>query len=425
MANGNILPKIGDFLSAFAQGRQGSDVRQERLTRGLQGQIQALPQGGRLGSAELAQLAVVNPQAATAISNPLAALDQRRQEALFTDALRVDKLLEEGFTPQARTLLENRLQEIQKLGGDPSDTQEILDSLNSGGAAAARKAIRPTIIAGQVQGVLPAPGGGKSLGLSKDQTQHIIQNPDGTITLQPTGIEVPRGTGESEVKATEILDDGTTVQIMKNGTVNVTDPEGNLIPRGPDRAKIIAQAQRFGAEVQGDRALAREQVKVSQDLGREAFKQLSGIRKSVRTIDDIIKTLDRGAETGLIASRLPSVRAASIELDNLRNQMGLDVIGGTTFGALSESELSFALETALPDTLDPVELKSFLVRKRDAQNKTLKALQAQAKFFSGGGTIQDLLEKQEKAADFRPQPATTEAAAGTVLRFDAQGNPIQ
>ena len=174
------------------------------------------------------RVALVNPSEVKAISSPLEALDQKRQEALFTDALRVDKLLEEGFTPQARTLLENRLQEIQNLGGDPSDTQEILDTLNSGGAADARKALRPTLIAGQVEGFLPAPGGGKSLGLSKDKTQHIVQNTDGTITLVPTGIEVADvAAGWVCVQSSGILPDWTAGPVLQNNKVVVTRPDGH------------------------------------------------------------------------------------------------------------------------------------------------------------------------------------------------------
>lgn len=414
MADG-ILPQIGDFLLAFAQGKRGSDIRQQRVTRQLLGGIEQLPQEDVLQSPQFQQLLTVNPERAQAIGAPILQLTEQREQALFDDASATDKMLAEGLEGPARDRLVNRLENINALGGDPSDTQEILDALDSGGTAAARKLMRPTIILGQSQGKIPLPGNNKSLGLSKDKTQLIVQRPDGSIELQPTGIEAPAGTAVSEVKATEILDDGTTIQILKDGTVNVTDTEGNEIPVGPQRTKAIAQAQSFGAQVQGDRALAREQKKAAVLLGKEAFKQLSGVRKSVGTITDIISALDRGAETGLIVSRLPSVRAASIELDNLRNQMGLDVIGGTTFGALSESELNFALDTALPDTLSPPELKDFLIRKRAAQEKVITALQEQARFFSGGGTISDLLDRQAAAGDFRPTPQEQEVAPGVDL----------
>jgi hypothetical protein len=154
MANG-ILPQIGDFLSAFAQGRQGSDVRQERLTRGLQGQIQALPQGGVLGSEALRQLSIVNPQAATAIGDPLRALSKERKQAFFDDALATSKLVEAGFPEKAIERLQNRLIDIDRLGGDPAETLEGLSVLRDQGSDAFLKLVEPTLIVGRSDGFLP------------------------------------------------------------------------------------------------------------------------------------------------------------------------------------------------------------------------------------------------------------------------------
>ena len=111
---------------------------------------------------------------------------------------------------------------------------------------------------------------------------------------------------------------------------------------------------------------------------------------------DAIKALDKGADTGPIISKLPSFRESSIELDNIRNRMGLDVVGSTTFGALSESELAFALDTALPDNLQPKALKTWLKRKQTAQRALAKGLRDAAVFLGKpGNTIADYIERQE------------------------------
>jgi len=413
-----LLDNIGDKLLAFAANRPASDVRQQRITRNLLGDIEQLPQGQVLDSPQFEQLATVNPERAKAIGQPLLALDERREQALATDALRVDKLLDEGFTPQATKLLQNRIDDIIKLGGDPTDTQEILNTLQNEGSAAARTLLRPTLIAGQSRGLIPTGDGSEFKGMNKDKTKAFFLKTDGTIKTVDTGAGVPAADA-AEVKSSEILDDGTTIQIMKSGKVNVTGPEGNLIPEGPERAMLIAKAQRFSANLQGDRALQRAGKTQAVKMGKDAFEKLGGIRKGITNLTDAIGALDKGAETGVVASRFPSIRAASIELDNLRNQMGLDVIGGTTFGALSESELAFALDTAIPDTLEGPALKDWLVRKRTAQTKMAEALTKQAKFFSKGGTIAELLEKQERAGGSPPQ-----RTGDQVLTFDAQGNPV-
>lgn len=117
----------------------------------------------------------------------------------------------------------------------------------------------------------------------------------------------------------------------------------------------------------------------------EAIKQLSSVKKSISNIADAIQALDDGASTGAMASRLPSITQASIELDNVRAKMGLDVIGSTTFGALSESELNFALDTALPNNLQPAQLREWLVKKQEAQQKLAAELEGAAIFLGQPG----------------------------------------
>ena len=91
----------------------------------------------------------------------------------------------------------------------------------------------------------------------------------------------------------------------------------------------------------------------------------------------------------MIARRLPNWNASTVELENLRNQLGLDVVGSVTFGALSESELELALQTALPTNLSENELSDWLRRKRDAQDNLADYLTLQARFLSTPGRTLD------------------------------------
>ena len=75
--------------------------------------------------------------------------------------------------------------------------------------------------------------------------------------------------------------------------------------------------------------------------------------------------------------------------------MGLDVIGNTTFGALSESELAFALSSALPTKLPPQALRKWLIEKRKVQQKFADYLQHVAIFLgTPGNTIAGWLDIQ-------------------------------
>jgi hypothetical protein len=129
----------------------------------------------------------------------------------------------------------------------------------------------------------------------------------------------------------------------------------------------------------------------------EAFTKIAPIKQGIANYSEVERLIDEGAETGVIASRLPSMKQASIELDNLQGKLGLDVIGNTTFGALSESELKFALATALPKNLEGPALKDWVQRKKSAQEKLL-AYTEQAATYLGtpGNTIAGWVETQKQ-----------------------------
>ena len=109
--------------------------------------------------------------------------------------------------------------------------------------------------------------------------------------------------------------------------------------------------------------------------------------------------LDKEAKTGPVMSRLPSIRAASVQLDNVQKAMGLDVIGDTTFGALSKGELDLALSKALPTGLKPIALKEWLTAKKEAQEKLTAYLEDVAIYLGvPGNTVAGWLEAQQAIA---------------------------
>jgi len=164
-----------------------------------------------------------------------------------------------------------------------------------------------------------------------------------------------------------------------------------------------------------------------------AFDRLEKIGVAISNIDEGIRLIDEGASTGVIASRLPSIKKASIELDNLQKRLGLDVVSDTTFGALSESELSFALDSALPKNLSPPDLRDWLVRKKEAQQKLANYLGQVATFLgTPGNTVADFIElqklnrlKSEQQAPPQQSPAPQQgtAAPANIGRFTIEVLP--
>jgi|GEM_PF-3788947 len=148
----------------------------------------------------------------------------------------------------------------------------------------------------------------------------------------------------------------------------------------------------------------------------KGFNSIGQIQGNIRNIDRAISALDRGANTGAVQRFLPSITSASKELDQIQKELGLDVIGSVTFGALSEGELNLALETALPTGLDESALKDFLMRKRGAQQKLIGYYEEQINFLDQGGTPAQFIEmnRQKRLNSQSPTERAQEAEASNL-----------
>ncbi len=208
--------------------------------------------------------------------------------------------------------------------------------------------------------------------------------------------------GSDKVQSSKVTPDGTTIVVMKNGTTKVISALGDEL-KGQARADAIKASEEFGATTQGSRAQSRGIGDLTAKQVGQAFAEVGKIKKNIGNIDEAIAAIDAGANTGVIASKLPNINAASIQLANIRNQLGLDVIGSVTFGALSEGELNLALDTALPTTLAPKDLKVYLVNKKNAQTKLAGYLSKQATYLQKpGNTLAGWLEKVDNEGTSAP-----------------------
>ena len=218
--------------------------------------------------------------------------------------------------------------------------------------------------------------------------------------------------GSDKVQSSKVTPDGTTIVVMKNGTTKVISSQGDVLT-GQARTDAIKNSEDFGADVQERRAQGRGIGELSAKQVGLAFAEVGKIKKNLGNIDDAIAAIDAGANTGVIASKLPNITAASIQLANVRQQLGLDVIGSVTFGALSEGELNLALDTSLPMGLAPKDLRAYLVNKKTAQTKLAGYLTEQATYLTKrGNTLAGWLEK----VDNKATSGQSELPAGVVVR---------
>ena len=224
-----------------------------------------------------------------------------------------------------------------------------------------------------------------------------------------------------KVQSSSILPNGTVVFVTTNGKTRVVGPDGVELT-GQERVDAVRDAEQFGADIQQLRSGARKAGEVGQTEAAKAFENVGKIRRNISNLDSAIAALDAGATTGVIASKFPNWKASTIELQNVQRQLGLDIIGSVTFGALSEGELSLALETALPLNMNEPQLKDWLIRKKTAQNKLADYITEQARFLSiPGRSLGDWLIQAEKRGQ---PPGMTPPGTGAAGAAAAAAPPL-
>ena len=126
---------VANFNQGLLSGQNIQKSQRENQIRGLQNVLSGqMGQGGfdPSASVEMQQLTALAPEQGARSLAVFQNLDKSRQKAFFQDAREGRKLLEakdgEGFLD----LLSDRLENVEKLGGDPSDVQSVLQSFNSG-----------------------------------------------------------------------------------------------------------------------------------------------------------------------------------------------------------------------------------------------------------------------------------------------------
>ena len=218
--------------------------------------------------------------------------------------------------------------------------------------------------------------------------------------------EMEATTGGKVQSSTIIPDgDGTSIILMTDGSRKVLNPQGELVT-GEAAAQAIAKANQVAVDVASQKAGGRQGAKLGQDVAKDAFVSLGMIRSNILNLDKVVAAIDSGADTGLVQSQLPATNAATLELRQMQSTLGLDVVGATKFGALSDGELKLALDVALPAKMERADLRAWVVKKKAAQEKLTNYFNEQAKYLSiPGHTVGDWLTHLESMGGGTPKPA--------------------
>lgn len=329
-------------------------------------------------------------------------LNQRREQAPFQNQLlQLQTELQQAQQPALMQQAERAGSGEQQLIGQQQQMQQIA----TGYATALQPLLNnPEALVSELQRQkqLFSQQGIDTRGIDEDIAQ--AQTPQGLQALAQEVTQILRPQGQQQKSVSQREYEAALSAV--NADPQLTTTEGKaaaiklgLAPRAtgsaaittaqdPSLTSMVATSQ---SEIEGAKEEAKQTaqnvgkaVGKGLDQGVKAFEKIPQVKTAIQNYDEAIAALDSGASTGTIASLLPSFTEAGKNLDNTIKRLGLDVVGNTTFGALSESELAFALKAAIPDNLPPAELRKWLVAKKGAQQKILTGLDEMANFLGGG-----------------------------------------
>jgi hypothetical protein len=232
----------------------------------------------------------------------------------------------------------------------------------------------------------------------KNETDAALFESDGWSAVPPEGWSESVDAGGFETQTSQILDGGLIVFAGKGGESKVVRAGTNEEITGDEALAAIKEAQDLGVELQTRRAGGRRAATVAVNTSLTAFDQVAKSRSNIANLEEAKRlVLEEGANTGFLAAKFPNWKASTVALETVKNELGLDVVGSVTFGALSQGELNLALNTALPTELSEGKLVDWIDRKITAQAKLQDYLYAQAIYLADGDkTIGDWLRKKRK-----------------------------
>jgi len=224
--------------------------------------------------------------------------------------------------------------------------------------------------------------------------------------------------GMPQVQSSKILEDGTTVQLLKSGETRVTNPEGMAVT-GDERVEALRKAQEAGIALQESRSGARKRGSLTAELEnipqRERVEFLSSNREAfnidILESNSVLDDIDRaiaiwenapGTISGPLAGRAPALSDQAQELESILTQLGIDRLSAFK-GATSEKELAAAFRAGASIDQDSVPGIRRLKKQRRAIENNLNRIKGLRSEADG------LLAKeptQAKDFDLEYDPAT-------------------
>lgn len=179
-------------------------------------------------------------------------LSQQRMQAMAQDALQVYQLLESGDPDSALQLVNQRVELIKQLGGDPSDTLDIQQKIATARFDEAKSDLSMFLSAAQQAGLIQAPEKPEAYTLSPGQVRYQGQTP--IAAVPEAAPQEPGAVQALRIRAREAgLIEGTQAyaDFMRTGggdsgvsvTTNVQGPMGDKYLEGRESAQAATMAE--------------------------------------------------------------------------------------------------------------------------------------------------------------------------------------
>ena len=256
---------------------------------------------------------------------------QQGREAVL-DAVPINASLQRKDNAGALALIDQRIQKLTSQGRDPSDSIAFRERLINNPDQAALE-IADIISMGQQTGILKAP---QNQGFTLGQGQ---QRYDAAGNLIASGApKVNEGRDSlTQVQSSQILPDGSTVQVFKDGSTRVTGPQGRPL-MGQEREDAVVTAQEFGIDVQSQRAGGRTEATETEKRNSALVVRGIAAAESTAIVRRALNLLDTVKTGGVNAIALATRQRLGIEGANegeLSNSLGKSVLSQLreTFGA--------------------------------------------------------------------------------------------
>lgn len=164
------------------------------------------------------------------------------------------------------------------------------------------------------------------------------------------------------------------VDMQRNilGRVRLTDAQAAAVD------SIKGQAMAAYAQA---KKRAEEAGKNIEDVKKSMFDSDQNINSQIGLYQQALQALDQGAYTGWANQYFPSLRDSTLQLENVRNAIGLDVASTSKLQPISNSDLQIIMNTAIPMYQSEPGVRQFLTDKIAALTKAKKVSAEGVKYF--------------------------------------------